>query len=128
MEMEVVQHVSPENFPRYMEKGSQGPAVNVLLISLAAWARFYRSISGREHLPSAIVPDCRLGDVGVAWLKIFQEACGTQPDGGFGPVTRIYFDTFFGFGFEAAARATGGTTVFVQPNQDMLAWSPEEAS
>ncbi len=111
-------------FPAYMEKGSEGPAVNLVLAFLIGWARGHAQ---------DIHCDGVYGEVGVRWAKEFQGAhatLGLEPDGGIGPKTRGVMKDQYGFDFEAAARSTGGTTIFVQQDGTTKEWSPgaEEAA
>lgn len=109
-------------FPQYMQKGSRGPAVNLILIALAVWAEFKGG--GKHEL--AIVCDGEYGETAAAVMMAFQKSRGLEPDGHFGPSTRSVFLADFGFHFESVARSTGGTTIFVQPDGTEIAWSPEE--
>jgi hypothetical protein len=103
-------------FPRYMEKGSRGPAVNLILAFLIGW--------GRGDIKD-VVPDADYGEKGAGHMKRFQTSHGLDADGGCGPETRSFLLNRYGFDFEAAAQATGGTTVFVQDDGTEISWSPE---
>lgn len=109
-------------FPQYMEKGSRGPAVNLVLEFLQGWGR------GQGRLFKSIKGDCHYGNMGAACAMEFQRAHGgLEPDGGWGPKTRAVAKEEYGFDFEEAARHSGGTTIFVQPDGTEVAWSPEAA-
>jgi len=100
-----------------MEKGSHGPAVNLILVFLLGWA--YSSEGG-------VICDCQYGEIGTALMAKYQADHGLSPDGGCGPETRRQMLNIYGFNFQAAAESTGGTTIFVQPDGSQLEWTPEK--
>ena len=106
-------------FPKYMEKGSRGPAVNIILLILVVYAREVEDMSLHR-----IECDSVLGDNGVFWVKSFQKAHNLEADGGVGPDTRTFLKERYHLDFEAVARASGGITVFVQPDGREIHWSP----
>ena len=110
-------------FPQYMEQGSKGPAVNLVLVALAV----YVAMSNDSGEFSGIEFDGVYGETGVRWMKDFQKINDLEVDGGFGPTTRACMKEKYGFDFEQAAIFTGGTTVFVQTNGEEIEWSPEFA-
>ena len=99
--------------PPYLEKGSSGPAVNVLL----SWLKgFYRA--------PEIECDAVLGDIGDGVVKRLQSENGLEPDGGVGPDTRTCMKEKLGFDFEDAARNTAGDNIFVQLGGERVGWNP----
>ncbi|MBI1974696.1 MAG: hypothetical protein HYS51_02550 [Candidatus Zambryskibacteria bacterium] len=102
-----------------MEKGSRGPAVNLILAILAVYAR--EVVDTSLH---GIDCDGIYGDTGVHWMRNLQNLAELEVDGGCGPQTREYLKERYHFDFEAAARAMGGTNVFVQPDGTEIIWSP----
>lgn len=102
--------------PPYMEEGSRGKAVDLLLQFLKDWA----AKTNRDA--SAIVLDQHFGKTGVSWLKTFQVVTGLDPDGGFGPKTRAKAKEF-GFDFEEEVQKLDSINHFVQPGGEVLYWS-----
>lgn len=114
MECEVLEEV--KEFPAFMEIGSRGVAVNLILAFLVGWA------AGRPWENHGVVCDAEYGERGVGLMKVFQANQHLEADGGFGPTTRAFIKQKYGFDFEAIARATGGGTVFIQPDGRRLLW------
>ncbi|HEY4520478.1 MAG TPA: hypothetical protein VJJ72_01600 [Candidatus Paceibacterota bacterium] len=98
--------------PPYLEKGSRGPAINILLVWLKG---FFRAPD--------IVCDSVYGDVGAGYVKRLQGQHGLDPDGGVGPKTRRMLKEDYGFDFESVASNTGGASMFVQPDGKVLVWA-----
>lgn len=108
--------------PPYMEKGSEGPVVNIVLQFLMAWAKKNRM----GH--TGIALDGKLGPIGIRWIKTYQRENGLQADGGWGPKTRDQAKKD-GFDFVATAKAQGEVlTAFVQPDGTTLHWAEGTAA
>ena len=107
--------------PQYMEKGSRGPAANIILVFLNVWASLRLGENQNHH---HIQFDGIYGETGSYWMKRFQEKHGIEPDGGVGPTTRQFLKTTCNFDFELAVRTTGGESVFVQPDRSEIRWAP----
>lgn len=102
--------------PEYMEKGSKGPAVNVLLVFLMAWSH---GLASHE-----LKCDDELGDTGMKWLGFFQDQHGLERKGGCGPDTRAKILEKYGIDFDDLVRRTARSTSFVQPDGEVISWHP----
>ena len=108
-----------KEIPTYMEKGSKGPAVVVLLSFLNGWALSW----GEGGLPEGFQIGDELDMDAMTLVAQYQEDNGLDVDGGCGPQMRTDM-TERGFNFEAAARAAGGATKFVQLDGSYILWAP----
>ena len=63
-------------FPQYMEQGSKGPAVNLVLVALAV----YVAMSNDSGEFSGIEFDGVYGETGVRWMKDFQKINDLEVD------------------------------------------------
>jgi hypothetical protein len=106
-----------EEFPQYMELGSRGPAVNLVLALLLGWAKVWGIF---DH---GVVCDGVYRARSATLMKKFQELNDLESDGGCGPETRKWLKEAFGFDLELAARTSGGDTSFVQPDGEEQIWS-----
>ncbi len=111
--------------PSYMEKGSQGPAVDIVLKFLT----FLTMIRGEcgQGLPKIEI-DGDYGGTAVAHMKRLQQDLGLEPDGGFGPETRDRLREVADLDFTTACLSMlkNGPTVFVQPDGTQITWSPND--
>jgi len=104
--------------PLYMEKGSTGTMVNMVLAILVGWER------GCSDEERGVICDGVLGDHGVDLVKDFQGYYGLDAHGGVGPDTRGVLHEEFDFNFVEVARTSGGSTTFVQPDGSKIVWPP----
>ncbi len=109
--------------PSHMEKGSHGPAVDLVLKYLAFLAKIRGA--GDQTLPKIEI-DGDYGNAGVQHMKRLQQDLGLEPDGGFGPETRERLKEVTGTDFVAACLnlEDNEVTFFMQPDGKMTAWSP----
>ena len=107
-------------FPKYMNQGSNGPHVTLLQAFLIG--------AGMEGLD--VVFDGNYGPVTAAKVTRFQKLHGLEADGHFGPDTRQKVRSLsrFDFDFEAACRAVPGVTKFVQPDGSIVEWGPDQSA
>lgn len=111
--------MSKTNPPIYMEKGSEGPAVDLVLEFLERWCL------GNGITEHGIVVDGVYGNVAVSRMKQYQADRNISRDGGCGPKTRMEMAREDGFFFTAAAQELKkGVTEFVQPDGESLFWNP----
>jgi len=106
--------------PDYMEPDSYGPAVNLVIKFLNAWAR-----KERPHLTPAFENDI-FGGQATRLMIFYQKARGIEADGGCGPQTRACMaarDNFI-LSTEVMHRALDGISAFVQPDGSTLYWAP----
>lgn len=106
--------------PDYMQPGSRGPVVNLLLAFLDPEARAGQAGS------TGIVLDGEFGKIGEREMKRWQTAHGISPDGGCGPETRAAMKEA-GFDLDAAAHKMplkAGVSKFVQVDGTTLYWAP----
>jgi hypothetical protein len=111
--------------PQYMEKGSHGPAVDLVLKYLAFLAKI-RGV-GDQTLPKIEI-DGDYGNAGVAHMERLQRDLGLEPDGGFGPETRDRLKEVTGTDFEAACLNLEDDleTFFMQPDGKVIRWKPSD--
>ncbi len=104
--------------PKYLEKGSKGPAVVPLLAFLVGWG------FGWCEVPDGFKADDELGELGMKLIAKYQEDNGLSVEGGCGPQMRANL-LDHGFDFELAACSAGSDlTTFVQPDGTKVEWSP----
>ena len=107
--------------PPYLQPGSEGPAVNVLLKFLVGWA------AENGQTSTGIELDGEYGTVGIGWMGIYQASHDIDPDGACGPESRRTMQECDGFDFEQTLMDRGeelGITKFVQLDGTDLYWGP----
>ncbi|MGC9598949.1 MAG: peptidoglycan-binding protein [Minisyncoccia bacterium] len=104
-------------FPKYMERGSHGPIVQLVIVFLLG-----------AGCGKGLVADGMYGDVAVANMQAWQRANGISDDGGCGPETRNCMKERWGFDLELASRylLADAPTVFFQPEGGWIRWHPAE--
>ena len=112
-----VRKEEPLILPLYMQEGSTGPLVDLLLIFLAGY-----QLGTRGH--TDVIPDGVCGLKGVAALQEFQADHDLQADGGFGPETRRYLTEAYALNFDVIAAGSRAATIFRQPDGSELMWPP----
>lgn len=113
-----------QNFepPFYMEEGSKGKAVDLVLLFLFHWKKQQDS-----RKATGIVLNGNYTGRGLALMCEYQKAHRLDDDGGVGPKTRKQMCDD-GFNFVARAKALGhggGITAFAQPDGKILFWGPK---
>jgi hypothetical protein len=106
--------------PEFMQPGSKGPVVNLLLK--------YLDPKATEHVPgpTGIVLDGEFGPTGTREMIAWQEKQGITADGGCGPETRKALKRA-GFDLDEAAHGMpldADITAFVQLSGTILYWVP----
>lgn len=118
----VTRRVSSLEFPQELCKGSEGPAVTILLVALRIWGM------GKEvekSSPNPLIIDGQFGNTGEYWLKAFQLHHHIPETGWCGATDRAAINHFLGVDITAAARTLGATdNILVQTNGDKLIWRP----
>lgn len=99
--------------PKYMQRGSKGPHVSLLHAFLCGFGRGGKIIFDQEY-----------GDMTERGVAGFQFEHGLENNGHFDPATRARAKDVYSFDFEAACETIPAITSFVQPNGDMILWSP----
>ena len=104
--------------PQNLVRGSRGASINTLLAFLSRF--LLPSEQGRLQY------DGVFGFAGEVLLRRFQKQSphAIRTTGELDAPTRAHMKQWFNFDFEEAARSTGGTTIFVQPDGSEIEWSP----
>lgn len=106
--------------PRFMGKGSKGPAVKVLL----QWLKEVLPILTPHVDVTGLIVDDEYGEHALRCVGEFQDAHKIKADGVFGPKTRALAKDRYGFDFVARAKETYGITEFAAPGRPNLYWAP----
>ncbi len=120
----MVQNYDP---PLYLEEGSRGPAINLLLTFLQDWAK-ERGYSNTFFPPINGTYD----GLALQMMKWYQETYSLDVDGGCGPQTRQHMLEHHGFNLAGCMKAIGAgdmtLTKFVQPPHEQhpeLFWAAD---
>ena len=109
--------MTQQPFPQFMERGSNGPHVDIYLRFLATWAV---GIGQPNH---GLVFDGNYGGKGAEWTRALQADSGLEADGGVGPTTRKALWEKYQFDFASRAMMVVGTSYFVQPDGSTIEWT-----
>ncbi len=117
-EQNAVEAMKP--LPEYMQPGSYGPICTALNAFLAA----FQTYGSPQEYVRDFVADNIYGENAASVMRHYQESNDLEVDGGCGPETRTELRDD-DFDINVIALGVGGTTVFVQPDGQKIAWSPE---
>jgi peptidoglycan hydrolase-like protein with peptidoglycan-binding domain len=108
------------DLPSFMQQGSRGPLVNLVIVLFAGWA------AGWRPKPSGLVVDHQYGPTLAKVVTMFQEYRDLEDvDGNCGPATRGAMAQEFGLDFLDLARLCGSNepTIFMQLDGSEVAWT-----
>ena len=105
----------PKLIPDYLEEGSSGTAVNILLAYVKGWAAAQTLPMESWECFLELRCDGTLGPIGMKCVAIYQRRKGLEVAGGCGPQMRVRMQED-GFNFEEAVATAKGQSTFVQPD------------